>query len=320
MFDVVNQFGIRLLVSLAQKQGARRACVSPPSLYLPLSLLKQVAKGATRVGLTRALGSEETLTDEEREARLRQLRALLSTPPLLFDATLQSRGQRPMLPAFLRRASELYGIPVQTDETLLPLRFQTRLNVAVSLTGERHQAQQGRLTGLRLAAEQGLALYYLLPQKSAFWQSRERPLQDLLTELNAESLSGWRTALAEGGPVTGKLPPLPALCESGDLLPRLGGLDLGPAITPAADFSLMMVAGEAPHLSSLRHTLQLRFSGEGLTATMPRGPLLWWLKHEESGLVLALGFEAEGSSSPAASQSGAHEPSPGRRVSQPHRS
>ena len=83
------------------------------------------------------------------------------------------------------------------------------------------------------------------------------------------------------------LPALPQVAESLDLLPLLQELDMGPALTPAADFSSMMVASEAPHLSSIKHRLQVLLSGVETSAEIP--PCLWWLTDDETGLVMALG-------------------------------
>lgn len=290
MFQAVNHFGIRLLASIAAQASDGHLALAPPALYLPFCMLKSVASGATRHGLTRVLGTEEKLAEDERERRLRALRGVLGTAPLTFEGSLLSRGQRAFSPLFLRRAQETYGIPLVTDEGNQPLRLQTRLSATVTLAGTVQYAREGKLEGMRLPADGGLALNFLIPPKAAFWKGRNKPLFELLGTLTTDTTTLWRDRLSATEPVIMPTPELPVLAQNIDLLARLKSLDLGPALTPAADFSLMMVASEAPHLAGVRHALQLQFAGGKALPTRAVSPALWWLEHEPSGVFLALGF------------------------------
>lgn len=290
MFHAVNHFGIRLLASVAEQQSEARFTLAPPALYLPLTMLKSVASGATRQGLSRALETDEKLSEDERERRIRLLRGLVSTSPVTFEASLLSRGHRPFSPGFMRRAQETYGVPVVTDDGNLPLRLLLRLSATVNLTGAVHHLRDGKVLGYRLPAENGLALTLLVPPRAAFWQARNRPLLELLKGLDHDTLNLWRERLNATEASATPIPPLPEISENIDLMARLKTLDLGPALTPAADFSLMMVASEAPHLAGLRQTLQLQLSGGKALPTRPASPMVWWLEHEPSGVMLALGY------------------------------
>ena len=290
MFHAVNHFGIRLLASIAAQQSEAQFTLAPPALYLPLTMLKSVATGATRQGLSRALGTDEKLSEDERERRMRLLRGVVSTSPVTFEASLLSRGHRPFSPVFMRRAQETYGVPLVTDEGNLPLRLLLRLSATVNLTGAVHHLRDGKVLGYRLPADNGLALTVLVPARAAFWQAKSRPLLELLQGLDPDTLGIWRERLNATEPSATPIPPLPEISENIDLLTRLKALDLGPALTPAADFSLMMVASEAPYLAGMRQSLQVQLSGGKMLPTRAADPMVWWLEHEPSGVMLALGY------------------------------
>lgn len=291
MLEGLNRFGLTLLEGLATYQKDAEVALSPPALYLPLALLRGVSSGATRAGLSRALGSSETLTDEERELRIRTLRRVLNNERVSFEASLKARGHRPFSTTFLRRAQELYGVSVQTDETQLPLRLGTQLTFQLKLEKRVSRVQSERLTGLRLVTVNGQhSLNLLLPPRPGFWQPKHKPLQCLLAQLDEPFLVSWQQRLAAVEPEiipAEELPVLPQIVETYDLLGVLKELDMGPAPTPAADFSLMMISGEAPSLSELRHTLQMRVTG--IETSPEPEPLLWWVTDEVSGLHIALG-------------------------------
>jgi hypothetical protein len=164
------------------------------------------------------------------------------------------------------------------------------LSSSLILDGTVAQVQRERLVGLRfptVGARRSLSL--LLPRKAAFWESKNRPLQDLLEGLDDDFFASWQESLQKEAPQQPSvlLPALPLIVEAEDLLPHLKELDMGPAITPSADFSLMMVSGEAPHLSALRHTLQIPL--KGIETGPDVRPLFWWITDEPSALVIALG-------------------------------
>lgn len=291
MFSGINCFGIKLLAALSESREVHDVAVAPPVVYLPLVMLRSVAGGATRTGLSRALGTNEALTDEEREHRIRTLRRVLSSEQVSFDIDLESRGQRPFSPTFLRRAQELYGITVETDDTTLPLRLTTQLSVSLPLAGSVRCVQADRLLGLRFLDIYGKrSLSLLVPPRAGFWQAKHKPLQCLLERFDETMLLTWQERLTEAEArevAANALPALPQVADSLDLLPRLQALDMGPALTPAADFSSMMVASEAPHLSTIRHKLQVPLTGVATSSEAPA--CLWWVTDNETGLVLALG-------------------------------
>ena len=291
MFDGINCFGLRLLMALVEQKGSGEVAISPPALYLPLALLRGVSSGATRAGLSRALGSSESLTDEEREHRIRTLRGILNSERFFFETSLAARRDRPFSTAFLRRAQDIYGLSVQADDTPLPLRLGAQLTVPLKLEGRVGRTEADRLTGLRLPAVEGRrCLYILVPPRATFWQNKQKPLLSLLERLDDTYLWSWQERLTEvehQALPADELPALPQLAETQDFLELLKKMDMGPAFTQAADFSLMMVAGEAPYLSALRQTLQLRITGVETSPDVY--PLLWWLTDEPSGLRIALG-------------------------------
>ena len=291
MFEGINHFGLRLLAALIEQKGFEDSAVSPPAIYLPLAMLRGAASGATRAGLSRLLGSSESLTDEERDRKIRALRSILTSEHATFEVSVKVRGQRPFSPTFLRRAQESYGVQVCHEEGNLPLRLLSQLSASLNLDGTVAQVEEDRLVGFRLPTVGGRrSLSLLVPREARFWQGKNRPLQDLLERLNEDFFTGWQEQLMKQAPEklpAAMLPALPQIVEAEDLLPHLKELDMGPAITLSADFSLMMVSGEAPHLSALRHTLQVSLSG--LEAGSEIRPLFWWITDEPSELVIALG-------------------------------
>ncbi|WP_309723334.1 serpin family protein [Armatimonas sp.] len=292
MFEGINHFGLRLLAALIEQKGFEDISVSPPAIYLPLAMLRGAASGATRAGLSRLLGSSESLTDEERERKIRALRSILTLEHTTFEVSVKTRGQRPFSPTFLRRAQESYGAQLYPDDSNLPLRLLSQLNASLNLDGTVAQVEADPLVGFRLPSVGGRrSLSLLVPRKARFWQGKNRPLQDLFERLNDDFFASWQGQLMKAAPEKRPamllLPALPLIVEAEDLLPHLKELDMGPAITPSADFSLMMVSGEAPHIATLRHTLQVPLSGFETGPDLC--PLFWWITDEPSELIVALG-------------------------------
>ena len=198
MFEGINRFGLKLLATLGEQLGAQDIAISPPVIYLPLVMLRSVAGGATRAGLSRALGSNESVSDDERERRIQVLRRILSSEQASFDIDLESRGQRPFSPTFLRRAQDLYGVTVETDDTTLPLRLATQFSVSLRLEGGVGCVQADRLLGLRFPdSSRKRSLTLLVPPRAGFWQSKNKPLHCLLERLDETLFLTWQKRLTE---------------------------------------------------------------------------------------------------------------------------
>ncbi len=291
MFESINPFGLKSFKTLMAQSRSGEVALSPPAVYLPLALLRRVASGATRTGLSRALESNEALSDEEREHRVRTLRGILNGEGYISETSFKVRSHRPFSPTFLQRTHETYGISVHADDSNLPLRLVTQVTMQLKLKEEVSCVQVERLTGLCFSDTEGhRKLYLLIPCRAGLFQNKQKPLQHLLERLDDAFLVGWQERLAAAEPqIPGALalPSLPTAVDSRDLMGVLKALDLGPALTPAADFSRMMVSGEAPYLSTLRHTFQLQATG--IETNSEPAPLLWWVTDSATGLRLAMG-------------------------------
>ena len=289
----VNHFGLRLLSNVLEQEETGSILIAPPALFLSLALLKSAASGATRSGLTRFLGTDESLSEEERERRVRRLRETITTSPsLTLENVLCANSHRPLSPSFLRRASSVYGVQVEQDESSLPLRLQSSFQVQLSATRAISTVRESRLLGVRFGTNSPQhGLYVFSPDRVPFWQGRRKSLQSLLSLFTATTWPVLQLALQAQEPEGAWA--FPEIGMTGSV--SLKELDLGPASTAAADFSRLMVSGNAPHLSTLRHQAQLSFSHDReipVTAPpLPDQPLLWLLCEETSGVILLLGLK-----------------------------
>lgn len=290
----VNQFGFRLLADRAEQEEMGSALIAPPALFLSLALLKSAASGATRSGLARFLGTDESLSEDERERRVRRLRAALGLgPSITLENVLCANGHRPLSPSFLRRAFSVYGVQVEQDESSLPLRLQSAFQVQLSATKAITTIRENRLLGVRFGTNSPChGLYVFLPDRVPFWQGRKKSLQNLLNQLNANTWPALHKALQLQEPEGAWA--FPELEMTGTVM--LKELELGPASTASADFSRLMVSGNAPHLSALRHHVQLSFNHDReipvSAPPLPDQPLLWLLAEETSGVILQLGLRS----------------------------
>ncbi|WP_395140211.1 hypothetical protein, partial [Armatimonas sp.] len=101
----------------------------------------------------------------------------------------------------------------------------------------------------------------------------------------------WQTCFQEAEETRVKALPVSKISGTFDLLPLLMGMELGPGITPSADFSPMVVSGNPPYLAGLRHGFNLTISANQ-TLRSSR-PFVWFLTDIASGLILALGVQCE---------------------------
>lgn len=296
MFTTTNTFGFKLLHSLLRQDTSLERLLSPPVVFGGLALLKSASAGATRMGLARALGTDEKLTAEQQDRKMHLLRATLNQGGGLCVAhQLQASGYHPLSPSFVLRADTVFGVRVLQEEASasLALHGDVQARLTLSTTEKTTQLYQKRILAQRFATTSPrYALYVFQPARLPFWAGRKKQGERLLAEVSALSWEGWRTAfLQEELPGHEGIFPNISFSESVELHPILKGLEVGPALTPSADFSRMMLSGTAAPLSRLQHQVQLtieRPEGDPL-ASPPATPFVWVLCDEPTGLIVLLG-------------------------------
>lgn len=295
MFITTNTFGFKLLHSLLRQDTSLERLLSPPVVFGGLALLKSAAAGSTRTGLARALGTDEKLTTEQRDRKMRQLRATLNQGGGLCVANqLHASSYHPLSPSFILHADTVFGVSVLQEEASasLALHGDVQARLALSTTEKPTQIYQKHILAQRFATmSPRYALYVFQPARLPFWVGRKKQGERLLAEVSAQSWEGWREAFQEELPSHEGIFPNISFSESVELHPILKGLEVGPALTPSADFSRMMLSGTAAPLSRLQHQVQLTIERpEGEPAgPPPPTPFVWVLCDEPTGLIVLLG-------------------------------
>ena len=288
----MNRFSFELLQTLVEEQPEKDICLSPVVVYLPLALLRSVAMGSTRSGLTQALRMNELITEEERQKYVQNLICVLEKDAVGFGATATLKKHWIVSPSFLDRARKNFNVVFcegNNDNVVFKTHFLA--NEKFSPLGK--QVRHDGTLGIYVASDSGMrALTLLIPAPGFFWQRKLTGLQALVEGLNEEQWHLWQALFYETPESEVRVPPLPALSSTVDLLPFLTRMNFGPGITPAADFSPMMAAGDAPYLAGLRHGFNLAIAADCLSKRAE--PLVWFLTDVVSGLVLALGVHRGG--------------------------
>ena len=300
MFAGSNRFSFELLQSLFEQQPDRDIFVSSPVVYLPLALLRSVALGTTRTRMTQALLMNELLTEELRLEWVQTLVRILNAGSVSFGGTLVLTKHWGLSPKFIERAQDVFQILV-SHEDVSQLQVRTHFVAQIALAERGKEAEQNKVRGIYVPDVSGKqALTILTPPEAFFWQNKQKPLQELLCVLNQAYWLGWQMCFQEAEESRVKALPLSKISGTFDLLPLLTGMELGPGVTPSADFSPMVVSGNPPYLVGLRHGFNLTITANqthtaNQTRTSSR-PFVWFLTDIASGLILALGVQCESAS------------------------
>ncbi len=241
--------------------------------------------------MTQALLMNELLTEELRLEWVQTLVRILNSESVSFGGTLVLTKHWGLSPKFIERAEDVFQILVSHEE-VSQLQVRTRFVAQIALSEWGKEAEQDKVRGIYVPDVSGKqALTLLTPPEAFFWQNKQKPLQELLCVLNEAYWLSWQTCFQEAEESRVKALPLSKISGTFDLLPLLTGMELGPGITPSADFSPMVVSGNPPYLAGLRHGFNLTITANQ-TLRSSR-PLVWFLTDTTSGLILALGVQCE---------------------------
>jgi len=295
MFTPINTFGFKLLHRLLQPDDSLERLLAPPVVFGGLALLKSAAAGATRSGLARALSTDESLTAEQRDRKMRTVHETLAQGGVFcIENLLHANSYQPLSPSFVLLAKTVFGVTVMHEEAKasLALRGEVQAQLTLSATEKNTQVYQKHILAQRFATTSPRHAFYLFqPSRLPFWVGRKKQGERLLAAVGAQSWEAWRAAFQEELPEHSGTFPQVSFAESVELVPVLKELEVGPALTTAADFSRMMLSGTAAPLSRLQHQVQLKLERpEGEPAgPLPQAPFIWVLCDEPTGLITLLG-------------------------------
>ena len=243
--------------------------------------------GATRVGMTHALVMNALLTEDVRQEFIQALVQVLSADNVSFGGSFALKNHLGLSSKFIERAKDIFQIAT-SEEDIPQLNIRTRFAAQVTLSGRGKHVQQDRTVGLSIPTESGTqALTVLVPSMGLLWPRKRKSLRELVETLNEDRWLAWQTHFQEAPETDIETPALSRIAGTYDLFPLLPKMELGPGITPSADFSLMMASGNAPYLTGLRHGFNLTTTASQRSESAR--PLLWFLTDTASGLILALG-------------------------------